>query len=149
MAKLSEDERRKGGKRRSSTSFRSPDTIPARSFSYPETKSKKSSRRKTSRRRSTKRSRGNQTNTSYRNETSEKKSRFNTRPEKKKTRKKLDWRLLKNKEIRAKYNEALRTILEKETDGNGNAEVQYTDFMNATLQAAEDTIQGNGRISKD
>eukprot|EP00978_Attheya_sp_CCMP212_P046724 scaffold407965_cov39-Attheya_sp.AAC.1 len=78
-----------------------------------------------------------------------KKSRFNTRPEKKKTGKKLDWRLLKNKEIRLKYNEALRTILEKEADGNGNAEVQYTNFMNATLQAAEDTIQGNGRISKD
>eukprot|EP00978_Attheya_sp_CCMP212_P039353 scaffold203831_cov60-Attheya_sp.AAC.1 len=61
-----------------------------------------------------------------------KKSRVNTRSEKKKKRKKLDWRLLQNKDIRAKYNGALRTILEKEAGEKWKR--QSSNFMNATLQ---------------
>ena len=68
---------------------------------------------------------------------------------------KLDWRLLRNDEIRANYNYKLTTNLQKKKYFYTNsvaiptAESKYTDFMEATMQAAEDTIQGPGRVSKD
>jgi hypothetical protein len=84
-----------------------------------------------------------------------KKSRFNTRGEKKKSKPKLDWRLLRNDVIWVNYNNAITSILqEKEKNASSEsiiqtAEAKYTKVMDATLQAAEDTIQGPGRMSKD
>eukprot|EP00978_Attheya_sp_CCMP212_P004158 scaffold9027_cov61-Attheya_sp.AAC.6 len=46
------------------------------------------------------------------------------------------------------YNQELREILKKESDQSG-CEIPYSDFVKATIQAAEMTIQGEGRVSKD
>jgi hypothetical protein len=85
-----------------------------------------------------------------------KKSKFNVRRvEKMKKSPKLDWRLLQNDEIRANYNYKLTTNLQMKKYFNTNsessqtAESKYTNFVEATMQAAEDTIQGPGRVSKD
>eukprot|EP00978_Attheya_sp_CCMP212_P004048 scaffold8727_cov47-Attheya_sp.AAC.1 len=76
-----------------------------------------------------------------------KKAKFNV-GEKKKRRVKIDWRLLKNRELRLEYNQELREILKKETDQSG-CDIPYSYFVKATIQAVEMTIQGEGRVSKD
>eukprot|EP00978_Attheya_sp_CCMP212_P005532 scaffold12431_cov57-Attheya_sp.AAC.7 len=46
------------------------------------------------------------------------------------------------------YYQELREILKKESDQSG-CEIPYSYFVKATIQAAEMTIQGEGRVSKD
>eukprot|EP00978_Attheya_sp_CCMP212_P035088 scaffold150777_cov30-Attheya_sp.AAC.4 len=69
-----------------------------------------------------------------------KKAKFNI-GEKKKRRVKIDWRLLKNRELRMQYNQELREILKIESDQSG-CDIPYSYFVKATIQAAEMTIQG-------
>eukprot|EP00978_Attheya_sp_CCMP212_P040620 scaffold223865_cov66-Attheya_sp.AAC.1 len=64
--------------------------------------------------------------------------------EKKKKQIKIDWRLLKNRELRMQYNQEFREILKKESDPSG-CEIPYSYFVKSTIQAAEMTIQGEGR----
>jgi hypothetical protein len=50
--------------------------------------------------------------------------------------------------MRAQFNGELRRIISKETADNGNLPISYTTFIKSTMRAAEETIQGKGRISK-
>jgi hypothetical protein len=73
---------------------------------------------------------------------------------KKKQATKLNWKLLKNKVIWANYNAAIKSNLEKNavtdnTDTIKTTQSNYTDCMDAILQATADTIQKEGRVSKD
>ena len=78
------------------------------------------------------------------------KTRFNTRNrgEKSKKKVKLDWKLLRIEAIRLAYNASIKTIISKE-ERNQENQLSYEDFVAATMQAAEEHIEGNGRISKD
>jgi hypothetical protein len=77
-------------------------------------------------------------------------TRFNTRNrgEKSKKKVKLDWKLLRIEAIRLAYNASIKTIISKE-ERNQESQLSYEDFVAATMQAAEEHIEGNGRISKD
>jgi hypothetical protein len=77
------------------------------------------------------------------------KTRFNTRNrgEKSKKKVKLDWKLLRIEAIRLAYNASIKTIISKE-ERNQENQLSYEDFVVATMQAAEEHIEGNGRISK-
>jgi hypothetical protein len=74
---------------------------------------------------------------------------------KKKKAMKLNWKLLKNKVIQVNYNAAIKYNLERKSASDNRDTIKttqsnYTNLMvDATLQAAADTIQGEGRVSKD
>eukprot|EP00978_Attheya_sp_CCMP212_P043607 scaffold287420_cov35-Attheya_sp.AAC.1 len=79
------------------------------------------------------------------------KTRFNTRnrdKQKDKKKVKLDWKLLRIEKIRLDYNATIKTIIGK-TERTQDKPLSYEDFVTATMQAAEEHIEGDGRISKD
>jgi hypothetical protein len=79
------------------------------------------------------------------------KSKFNIRGSKKSKKRKrvpINWKLLRVEEMRLQFNNELRQIISKEKADNGNIPISYASFIKATMRAAEETIQGEGRISK-
>eukprot|EP00978_Attheya_sp_CCMP212_P033763 scaffold137882_cov54-Attheya_sp.AAC.3 len=77
------------------------------------------------------------------------KTRFNTRNRGEKGKKvKLDWKLLRIEKIRLNYNATIKTIIGK-MERTQDKPLSYEDFVAATMQAAEEHIEGDGRISKD
>eukprot|EP00978_Attheya_sp_CCMP212_P037004 scaffold171651_cov63-Attheya_sp.AAC.4 len=79
-----------------------------------------------------------------------KKTRFNTRNrgEEKKKKVKLNWTRLRNKKTKMEYNMAIKRII-GETERDPENQLQYGEFIETAMQAAEENIAGNGRISED
>ena len=50
--------------------------------------------------------------------------------------------------MKVQFNNELRRIISKEKEVNSNLSISYTTFTKATMRVAEETIQGEGRISK-
>eukprot|EP00978_Attheya_sp_CCMP212_P023594 scaffold72636_cov45-Attheya_sp.AAC.1 len=79
-----------------------------------------------------------------------KKTRFNTRNQagKKKKKVKLNWTRLRNKKTKMEYTMAIKRIIGK-TERDLENQLQYGEFIEAAMQATEENIAGKGSISKN